>query len=112
MDEYLTKELLLPRGGDLITARDLKRTRDGDGIPTGCQNSNSILDNRQYKVELPDGSVDTYTANAIAENLTAIFYPERQQYALFRDDIDHRFIGHKEDMTYLDKHGNEQPKMP
>jgi hypothetical protein len=70
MDEYLTKELLLPRGGELITARVLKRTRDGDGIPTGCRNSNPILDTRQYEVQFPDGPVDTYTANVIAEKLT------------------------------------------
>jgi hypothetical protein len=27
LDEYLTKEVLLPRGGELVTARVLKRTK-------------------------------------------------------------------------------------
>jgi hypothetical protein len=71
LDEYLTKEVLLPRGGELVTARVLKRTRDGDGIPTGSRHQNPILDTREYEVEFPDSSIETYTANVIAENLAA-----------------------------------------
>jgi hypothetical protein len=83
MDEYLSKTLYLPRGGELVTARVAKRTRDGDEVPTGCRNSNPILDTRQYEVEFPDGSIDIYTANVIVENLTAMVDPEGQQYAMF-----------------------------
>lgn len=62
LDEYLSKELLVPRGGDHVRARVLKRTRDGDGIR---RHTNPILDTRQYKVEFPDGSIDVFTANTI-----------------------------------------------
>lgn len=68
----------LPRGGELATARVVRRTRDGDGLPTGCRNSNPILDTRQYKVKVPDGSVDTYTSKVIAENLATMIDPKGQ----------------------------------
>ncbi len=61
MDEYLTAELLLPRGGEIVKARGIKRQRDGDRTRLGRRNSNPILDTRQYKVEFPDGSLDTFT---------------------------------------------------
>jgi hypothetical protein len=38
------KEVHLPRGGKLVKARVLKRTRDGDGVPTGYRHQNPILD--------------------------------------------------------------------
>jgi hypothetical protein len=108
MDEYVSKELYLPRGGDLVTARVLQRTRDGDGFPTGHRNSNPILDTRQYEVEFTDGSIDTYTANVIAENMATSIDPEGQQYALFRGVIDHRYDNHGLDTTYIDAKGIEQ----
>ena len=90
LDEYLSKELLLPRGGDIVKARVLKRTRDGDGIPTGRRHSNPILDTRQYEVEFPDGSIDVYSTNIIAENLYSQVDPESQAHSLFSGIIDHR----------------------
>ena len=90
LDEYLSKELLIPRGGDMVRARVLKRTRDGDGIPIGRRHHNPILDTRQYEVEFPDGSVDMYTANTIAENLYSQVDPETQSHTLFKGIVDHR----------------------
>jgi hypothetical protein len=90
LDGYLTKEVLLPRGGELVTARVLKRRRDGDGIPTGCRHQNPILDTREYEVELPNSSIGTYTANVIAENLAAQSDIESHLYALFVGIKDHR----------------------
>jgi hypothetical protein len=88
MDEYLSKELYLPRGGELATARVIRRSRDWD-VPTVSRNSNSILDTQQYEVKFLDGSVDTYTANLIAENLATMIDPEGQQYALFKGIVYH-----------------------
>jgi hypothetical protein len=79
MDEYLHKELELPRGGELAKARVLKCSRDGDGVPTGYRHEKSILNTRQFEVEFQDGSVDTYTVNVIAENLLAMVDPEGRQ---------------------------------
>jgi hypothetical protein len=74
----------------LVTARVLKPTRDGDGIPLGCRYQNPILDTREYKVEFPDSSIGTYTANIIAENLAAKSNIESHPYALFVRIEDHR----------------------
>jgi Reverse transcriptase (RNA-dependent DNA polymerase) len=90
LDEYLSKDVLLPRGGQLVKARVLKRTRDGDGIPKGSRHRNPILDTREYEVEFPDNSVSTYTANIIAENLSAQADIEAHPYAMFVGIEDHR----------------------
>ena len=90
LDEYLAREVLLPRGGELVKARVLKRTRDGDGVPTGYRHQNPILDTRQYEVEFPDDSIGTYTANVIAENLAAQADVETHPYDLFIGIEDHR----------------------
>jgi hypothetical protein len=61
---------------------------------TGCCKENSILDKRQYKVDFPDGSIDTYTANVIAENLGGVVDPIGWRHALFSGIIDHWFNDH------------------
>jgi hypothetical protein len=93
MDKYLSKELHLPRGGEFAKGRVLKRSSDGDGIPTVHRHENSILDTRQYKVEFQDGSIDTYTANDIADNLLAMVNPEQPKHSLFHGIIDPRYDG-------------------
>jgi hypothetical protein len=35
LDEYLTAELLLPQGGEVVKERGIKRLHDGDGVPGG-----------------------------------------------------------------------------
>jgi hypothetical protein len=89
----------------------LKRSRDGDGVPTSYRHENSILDTRQYEVEFQDGSVDTYTANVIAENLLAMVDPKGRQHSLFSGIIDHRYDGNDREESYSDKSGMEQPRM-
>jgi hypothetical protein len=68
------------------------------------------LDTRQYEVEFQDGSIDTYTANVIAANLSAQVDPEGQRYALFKGIVDHRYVAHEREMDYTDKDGRYQPK--
>ena len=46
-----------------------RRIKDCDGNPVGKRATNPVLDTRQYEVEFQDGSVETYTANLIAENI-------------------------------------------
>jgi hypothetical protein len=67
----------------------LKRTRDGDGIPTGCRHQNPILDTREYEVEFPDSSIETYTTKVIAEYLAAQSDIDSHPYALFVGIKDH-----------------------
>ena len=46
-----------------------KRKRDPDGNLSGTPNQNTILDTRVYKLEFPDGRLEEYAVNIIAENL-------------------------------------------
>ena len=68
-DEYLTAEVMMPHGGDMLKAIVKGRKRDSDGLPIGCRNNNPLLDSRQYEVEFPDGSTEAFTANFIAQNM-------------------------------------------
>ena len=69
-DLYLDSEVLLPKDGEhMQAARVISRARDDAGLVLGRYNSNPILDIRVYDVMFPDGSVQQYAANIIAENL-------------------------------------------
>ncbi len=68
-DNYLTAELMLPRGGTMVKGRVSARKRDRDGNPVGLANSNPILDTRTYIIDFDDGDQTELTANLIAESL-------------------------------------------
>jgi hypothetical protein len=53
-----------------------------------------MLDTRTYEIEFPDGRIDEYTANVIAENMYAQCDIECRQYNLMEGIIDHRTDGH------------------
>jgi hypothetical protein len=36
--------------------------------------------------------------------------PEEEQYALFKDVVDYRYVNHKKKSIYIDDGGNQQPK--
>jgi hypothetical protein len=60
----------------------------------GKANANSMLDTRTYEVKFPDGRIDEYTANVIAENMHARCDIEVRQYNLMEGIIDHITNGH------------------
>ena len=68
-DEYLNAEIKATRGDVLLRGTVVSRKRDRDGIPTGREHSNPLLDTREYLVCFEDGTSDIYTANLIAESL-------------------------------------------
>jgi hypothetical protein len=43
-DNYLSAEIMLPRGGTMVKGRVAAHKRDRDGNPVGLANSNPILD--------------------------------------------------------------------
>jgi hypothetical protein len=67
----LLAEILLPQGGELQMAPVCNRVKDRDGNPIGRQNSNPLLDKREYEVEFPDGAIEALQANLIAENMSS-----------------------------------------
>jgi hypothetical protein len=111
-DQYLTAEVLLPRSGESHRGTVRRRSKDEDGKPIGKRASNPILDTRQYEVEFLDGSIDTYIANLIAENLYSQVDDKGRQYQLIDEIMDHRKDGSTlatDDGTYMDRSGKAQP---
>ena len=60
---------MLPKGDTLVTGKVKSRKRGVDGELIGRSHQQPILDTRLYEVEFPEGEVNTYTANVIAENM-------------------------------------------
>ena len=68
-DTLINAEVLLPQGEDLQKARVMKRRINTDGNEIGTYDSNPLLNSIIYEVKFPDGTVQDYGANVIAENL-------------------------------------------
>jgi hypothetical protein len=70
---------------------------------------NPILDTRVYEVEFPDGTINDYAANIIAEALYAQVDVDGNRYLLLKEIIDH-----KKDQSALSREewtsGNENPQ--
>ncbi len=89
-DNYLTAELMLPRGDIMVKDRMSARKRDRDGNPVGLANSNPILDTRSYIIDFDDGDHTELTANLISESLFSQCDPDGNQYVLLDEIVDHR----------------------
>ena len=112
-DNYLTAEVLLPHGGVMVKATVKDRKRNPDGNPTGRANSNPLLDTREYEVEFPDGSTDSFTANLIAENILSQVDEEGHSFSILKEIVDHRTNGKaltKDDGFTTDRRGRRHPK--
>jgi hypothetical protein len=112
-DEYVGSEVLLPVGSELLRGVVKKRHHDLNGNPYGLRNSNPILDTRSYDVQLPDGSIGTYGANILAENIMSSVDDEGNLFVLMDEIIQHRktkeaLVG--EDGWYITKTGTRRRK--
>jgi hypothetical protein len=87
-DQYIAASILFPQGGEQKKATVMRRRINPEtGFPVGVRNSNPILDTREYEVQFPDGSTDTFTANLIAKNLYAQVDDEGRSYQDMREII-------------------------
>jgi hypothetical protein len=68
-DKYIAAEVILPKGDNMVLGKVIGRKRDCNDNPIGMGHSNPILDTRVYNVQFPDGHVQEFTANVIAQNL-------------------------------------------
>jgi hypothetical protein len=89
-DNYLSAELMLPKGGVLVKGCVTARKRDRDGNPVGHANDNPILDTRLYIVKFDDVDQTELTANMIAESLYLQCDPNSNQYVLLEKIVDHQ----------------------
>jgi hypothetical protein len=89
-DNYLSAEIMLPRGGTMVKGRVAARKRDRDDNPIGLVNSNPILDTRSYVVHFNDGDQTELTANMIVESLYSQCDPNGHEYILLDEIVGHR----------------------
>ena len=91
LDLYLNAEVLLPQDGKhMQSAQVLGRVTDSNGNPVGEYNANPILNTRVYDVMFPDGSIQQYAANIIAENLYSQVDDDGRRYMILDEIVDHR----------------------
>ncbi len=89
-DNYLSAELMLPKGGVMVKGRVTACKRDRDGNPVGSANDNPILDTRSYIADFDDGNQTELTANMIAGSLYSQCDPDGNQYVLLEEIVDHQ----------------------
>ena len=89
-DNYLSAEIMLPRGGTMVKGRIAARKRNRDCNPIGLANPNPILDTPSYIVHFDDGDQTERTANMIAESMYSQCDPTGYDYSLLGKNVDHR----------------------
>ncbi len=89
-NNYLSAEIMLPRGGTMVKGRVAGRKRDRDGNPIGLANSNPILDTQSYIVHFDDGDQTKLTTNMITESLYSQCDPHGHEYILLDEIVDHK----------------------
>lgn len=68
LDKYIGSQIVLhDENGQEVLCRVKGRKRTSNGDAVGQYNPNPILDTRLFDVEYPDGRVEAYATNAIAE---------------------------------------------
>ena len=89
------------------------RVSDLNGNPIGKRNDNPILDTRMYDLQFPDGSVEQYTANIVAESMYSSIDDDGRMFSLLDAIIDHEKDGsavRKQDATITNKYGRQVPR--
>ncbi len=66
----------------MVLGKIINRKRDADDNPIGVAHSDPIFDTRLYQVQFPQGQVEEYSANVIAQNLYSQLDSERNHYLL------------------------------
>jgi hypothetical protein len=91
LDEYIGSQIVIPNKEAVpVLAIVKKRKRDALNQPIGTKNDNPILDSRIYELEFPDGRIEEYSVNVIAENLFNMADDDGWDTGLLEEIIDFR----------------------
>jgi len=85
----ISAEVLLPSNDVLVPAIVTGCKCDQDGNPVGVANKNPILDTHVYQVAFPDGHIEEYATNIIAQNIYSQLDAEGQRHQLLEEIVDH-----------------------
>jgi len=88
-DKYIAAEVILPKGDTFLLGKVIGRKRDAEDNLIGTAHSNPIFDTRLYQVQFPEGQVEEYSANIIAQNLYSQLDSEGHRFVLLEDIIDY-----------------------
>ena len=92
LDGYIGAKVVIPgRDAVPVLATIRNRKRDAEGNPVGVEHANPILDSRVYELEFPDGRVEEFSRNVIAENLIAQTDDDGWDTGVFDEIVDFRF---------------------
>ena len=90
-DAFVNAEVLLPKNGDvMMAAKVLGQLTNADGIPIGVYDSNPMMNTRVYDVMFPDGAIQQYSANIIAESLFENADEDGSRYQYLDEILDHK----------------------
>ena len=93
-DAFMEMEVVLPRNGEhLQAARVIGPSRDNDNAKRGRYDPNPIKNTQVYDVMFPDGTVQQYAANIIAENLIGQVDDDGHRYLCLDQILDWRVDG-------------------
>jgi len=88
-DEYISAQVMLPLEGLIRKGQVIRRKRDPNGNPMGVRNSNPLLDTREYDVLFPNGAMQSFLANDIAEGIYSQVDQEGRSFLMLSEIIDH-----------------------
>ena len=91
LDEYIGTQVVLPNdNGVEVLCRVKGRKRDSAGTLIGEHNPNPILDTRVFNIEYPDGRVEAFSTNIIAESLYSNVDEEGFDVGILDEIVDHQ----------------------
>ena len=91
LNEYIRAQVLLPnREGIEVLCKVRGKKRNSNGTLIGVYNANPILDTRIFQVEHPNGRVEEYATNVIAELLLSNVDKEGYDVGWIDEVIDHQ----------------------
>ena len=91
LDEYIGANIVLPGiDGEHVLTTIKGRKRDHNGALIGSSNPNPILDTRIFQVEFPDGHLEEYTTNKVAEALYSQCDQDGYDTGLVQEICDHQ----------------------
>ena len=89
-NKIINAEVMIQNGDEMAMGKVTQRSLDADGRTTGTYHDNPFLNTITYNVEFPDGQVEEYGANIIAENMLTQVDSDGYSLSLMDSIIDHQ----------------------
>jgi hypothetical protein len=86
----ISAEILLPYGDDMEMGKVIGRTLGDHGSTMGSYDDNPLLNSMIYDVEFPDGNINEFASNMLAENMFSQVNPYGYNTIVLKEIIDCR----------------------